>query len=152
MSKLEREAVAEATYRALTQDTARLRNMRRLQYRCANPERRCLLLDAIDTGADGLGVILHQNRYKYSEAENLKRTNAAGRKRNTYDGNNHHVEHYFFLERSALNYPDDNPPMSVQLSCDHVLGYQLYAKEFHADLASDTREVRIRGDLTRYGV
>ncbi len=152
MSLPERIAAAEEAYRLATHDTGRLRAMRRLTYRCADPDERCTLLDVIDTGTVELGVILHTKRYKYSDAQNLARTNASGRESNTYDGRNHHREHYFFLEESALNYPDDVPLQSLSLQCDHVLAYLLTAAEFRDDLASDTQEVRIRGDLTRYGV
>lgn len=135
---------ADDLYRALL-TSGRLTELRRLTYRCA--ARRCLLLDAVETP---LGVVLHQTRHKYSEPENLRRSSEAGRNANTYDGANHWRPRTYFLERSALAYPDDRPTPQLEITCDHVLGYLLTAPEYRDDWAERHAEVRVRPDCSRF--
>lgn len=131
-------------YRALLV-SARLPHLRRLTYRCATSAR-CLLLDAVETP---LGVLLHQRRYKYSEPENLARSSESGRRMNTYDGGAHWKERTYFLEQSALAYPDDSPPPQLGLTCDHVLDHLLTARDFHGDWGTRPSVVLIRPDGSR---
>ncbi|MFD6676070.1 hypothetical protein ACFWDA_17085 [Rhodococcus zopfii] len=136
----------EDLYNALL-TTGRLPQLRRLTYRCDT--NRCLLLDVVDTP---LGVLLHQKRFKYSEVENLARSNAAGRERNTFDGDRKWMPRTYFLQSSALAYPDDRPAMSQDVSCDHVLAYQLTASDFRDDWQAGRAEIRVRVDGSRYAV
>lgn len=153
MSRMtEPEAEALALYMALTGTTGRLKSLRRIQYRCAS--HRCLMLDAIETPR---GVLLHQKRYKYSPAENEARSNEDGRRANTEGGVlgaeaglNKWLERTYFIGQSALAYPEDIPEPALEITCDHVLAYRLSAPEFERDITGDTREVRIRHDLSRY--
>lgn len=124
---------------------ARLSSLRRLTYRCHAA--RCLLLDVVDTP---VGVLIHQKRYKYSDEQNLQRSSAAGRAANTLDGNNHWRAHSYFIETSAL--ANAERAGRTDVSCDHVLGYPLTAATFWTDWKSDTTEVRVRVDHTRYAV
>lgn len=133
---------------ALLNDPNRLRVLRRMQYRCDN-ERHCLLLDVIETS---LGTLLHQNRYKYSEAENEQRSSESGRRKNTYDGENHWQERTYFVEQSALAHPDDLPTPILGVSCDHVLDHALLATDFRDDWSARRAEVRVRRDGSRYAV
>lgn len=133
-------------YRALL-TSGRLSELRRLTYRCDSG--RCLLLDTVETP---LGVLLHQKRYKYSEVENLARSNASGRARNTFDGDRKWKPSTFFLESSALGYPDDTPAPRLGLSCDHVLDYPLSASDFRDDWEAGRAEVRVRVDGSRCAV
>lgn len=125
----------EALYVALISDPARLGTLRRLTYRCPD---RCLPLDAI--GIMGT-VLLHQKRFKQSDEVNRRRSSAAGRAKNTYDGENHwHVRH-FWLERSALAHPED-PGSRLGIQCDHVgvlpdgSEVTLFAREFQEGWAA----------------
>lgn len=131
-------------YRALMV-SGRLPQIRRLTYRCATPAR-CLLLDAVDTP---LGRLLHQRRYKYSDRENMARSSASGREKNTYDGGNHWRERTYYLEQSALAYPDDTPPPQLGITCDHVLDHLLTASDFHTDWDAGRAVVLIRPDGSR---
>jgi hypothetical protein len=143
---------ADELYRALLQSEA-LKERRRLQYRC---ERRCLLLDAIDAGP--LGVVVHQNRYKLSTEQNLRRSNEDGRRANTYDGANHWRERSYFLEQSALAWPDDEPQPRLSLQCDHVgvladgTNLTITAQAYRDDWNRGHAEVIVRRDGSRYAV
>ncbi|WP_454778104.1 hypothetical protein [Georgenia muralis] len=128
--------------------SGRLRTLRRLTYRCATTDR-CLLLEAVDVTP--LGVLLHQRRYKYSPAENERRSSEAGRARNTYDGANHWRERSYFIETSALAYPEDRD-MHLGVSCDHVLDYMLTGAEFVRDWEAGHAEVRVQSDGSRYAI
>ena len=86
----------EALYVALIGDPRRLSGLRRLRYWCARE--RCLLLDAIEVANT---VLMHQKRYKYSQAENASRSSDPGRRANTYDGENHWKAHTYFIGTSA---------------------------------------------------
>lgn len=139
-------------YAALISDPGRLRSLHRLEYRCP---RRCLLLDAIEIGAT---VLLHQKRFKNSDAVNLRRSSESGRAANTYDGRNHWRERSFYIEQSALAHPDDHPAPRLSLQCDHV-GVQpngddlaLMAADFRDDWDQGLAEVTVRADGTRFGV
>lgn len=140
----------ETLYRALTADPGRPRTLRRLQYRC--PER-CQLLDAIDISGT---VLLHQKRFKQSDAVNRKRSSDAGRAKNTFDGNNHWKPRTYFIDSSALAYPNDTP--TPRLAIDHVgvlpdgNELTLSAIDFHTDWDAGHAEVRVRSDGTRYAV
>jgi hypothetical protein len=134
-------------YRALLV-SGRLSGLRRLTYRCDRQRQRCLLVDALDTP---LGLVLHHVRYKYSGTENEKRSNASGRGKNTYDGENHWRERTYFAEESALADPDDDM-LRLALTCDHVLDQLLSAPEFYADWNAGHTEVRVRADGSRYAV
>ncbi len=93
----------ESIYVALIGDPARMRNLRRIRYRCSD---RCLLLDAVavvDT------ILIHQKRYKHSDVVNQRRSSPAGRAKNTIDGDNHWKPSTYYIETSALNYPNDRP-------------------------------------------
>lgn len=135
---------AEDLYRALL-TSGRLPGLRRLTYRCTAA--RCLLLEAVETP---LGVVVHQTRYKYSEAENLARSSESGRAANTYDGRNHWRERTYYLKQSALSWPDD--PGGQELTCDHVLGHLLTAADFQRDWRAGHATVRLRPDGSRYSV
>jgi hypothetical protein len=140
---------AEDLYRALL-TTGRLPVLRRLTYRCV--PRRCLLLDAVDTP---LGIVLHQTRYKYSEPENLRRSNAAGRARSTYDDNNHWRERTYYLADSPLSDPEGHrltPELALEARCDHVLSFVLTAPGFRDDWDARHAEFRVRPDQSRYAV
>ena len=142
----------EILYVALIGDPARLRGLRRMQYRCAD---RCLLLDAVAVLET---ILLHQKRYKNSGAVNQRRSNAAGRANNTSDGDNHWKPSTYFIESSALAYPDDTPPLQLGIQCDHIgvlvdgNGLTLSAPDFHADWAAGHAEITVRRDGTRYAV
>lgn len=132
-------------YRALMVSD-RLPHLRRLTYRCATPAR-CLLLDAVETP---LGLLLHQRRYKYSEAENEARSSESGRRKNTYDGASHWRERTYYLEQSALAYPDDTPAPHLGITCDHVLDHLLSARSFHDDWGAGHAVVLVRPDRSTY--
>lgn len=131
-------------YRALVA-SGRLSGLRRLTYRCG--PRGCLLLQAVETP---LGVLLHQDRYKYSEGENLARSSEDGRRANTYDGGRHWREQSYWLSTSALAWPDDVPAPRLGVSCDHVLDHHVTAPEFRDDWQARHAEVRVRPDGSRY--
>lgn len=142
---------AEELYRALL-SSGRLPTLRRLTYRCAT--RRCLLLDAVETP---LGVLVHQDRYKYSEGQNLARSSEDGRRVNTYDGVNHWREHSYWLTSSALAHPSQpgvigGETMGLGFSCDHVLDVMLTADDFEGDWRAGRVEVRVRPDGSTYAV
>lgn len=122
-------------YRALL-TSGRLSELRRLTYRCR--AHRCTLLDAVETP---LGIVCHQTRYKYSPGENARRSNAEGRAKNTADGDRHWIPHTYFLESSALAYPDDTPTRRLDVTCDHVLAHPLTAPDFRRDWDAGTTEV-----------
>lgn len=143
----ERTALARGLYVAILGDPARLRLVRRMQYRCAT-SRHCLLLDAIETPA---GVVIHRPRYKYSPSQNEARSSEEGRRANTYDGENHWREHTYFLEQSALAHPWADA-MRLGLTCDHVLDAPLRAPDFAADWQGGHAEMRLRRDGSRYAV
>ena len=136
--------IAENLYRALV-NTGKRSAGRRLTYRCLN--RRCMLLDAIETP---MGILLHQPRHKYTEAVNQARSNEAGRKHNTLDGNRRWKERSYFIEFSALN--GSLRSAGCDLSCDHVLAYMLTGAEFRKDWDAGHSEVRVRLDHSRYVV
>jgi hypothetical protein len=144
----------EPLYVALIGDPARLGKLRRLQYRC-DTERRCLLLDAVATGDT---ILLHQKRFKNSDAVNKRRSNEAGRARNTFDGDRHWLPRSYFIGQSALAHPDDRPTPRLSLQCDHVGvlpggdDLTLSALDFHDDWDAGRAEVRVRADGTRYAV
>lgn len=127
---------AEDLYRAVV-SSGRLPHLRRLTYRCA--PRRCLLLEAVETP---LGIVVHQNRYKYSEPENLRRSSEDGRRANTYDGRNHWRERTYYLAESALSWPGDDGAGQA-LTCDHVLEHYLSSATFAADWERHADEVRV---------
>ena len=141
----------ETLYRALTAEPGRLKAVRRLQYRCP---KRCQLLDAIEVPGT---ILLHQKRFKNSDAVNQQRSNEAGRAKNTFDGDRHWLPRTYFIEVSALAHPED-PRMRLSLQCDHVgvLGdgddLTLSGADFHADWDARRAEVRVRPDGTRYAV
>ena len=139
---------ADALYVALIGDTARLRDLHRLQYRCHSGDR-CLLLDVVVLPDD---VLLHQKRYKYSDSENAARSSESGRRRNTYDGENHWRARTYFIGTSALAHPEDDGLQQLGLTCDHILEYSLLPSEFHADLRARHSEVRLRPHGTRFVV
>lgn len=136
-------------YAALLGDAGRLRDIYRLQYRCAY-DRRCLMLDAIQV-PEPERFLLHQLRYKYSPDENAARSSEDGRKANTVDGDNHWRDRTFYLSSSALIATDDEG-FVLGLTCDHVLEYHLKPSEFVDDVARRHTEVRLRADGTRYVV
>jgi hypothetical protein len=125
---------------------------RRLQYRCTS---RCLLLDAIEAGES---VLLHQKRYKNSDEINLRRSNEAGRARNTFDGDNHWKPRSYWIGQSALAHPEDLPEPRISLQCDHVgvlpdgSELTLRASAFHEDWRAGHAEVRVRSDGSRFSV
>lgn len=145
----------ETLYEALIADPARLRTLRRLCYWCNRADGRCLLLDAIVMPNT---ILLHQKRFKNSDAVNLRRSNEAGRAKSTFDGDNHWMPRTYFIGQSALAYPDDRPPPRQSLQCDHVgvlpdgSDLTLTAAEFHADWNAGHTEVRVRPDGTRFVV
>jgi hypothetical protein len=144
---------AETLYVALIGAPERLRRLRRLTYWC-NREERCLLLDAV---AVGEAILLHQKRFKFSEAVNEQRSNEAGRARNTYDGRDHWMPSTYWLEQSALALLDE-PKSKLEVQCDHVGplpggGHvHLTALGFHDDWHAGHSEVRVRADGTRFPV
>ena len=141
----------EILYRALIGDPARLRHVRRLQFRC--PER-CLLLDAIAV-ADT--ILMHQKRFKQSDEVNQRRSNSAGRAKNTYDGASHWKPRTYFIGQSALAYPEDNNSQ-LAIQCDHVGVLSdgdmvtVTAPEFHNHWNDGHAEVIARPDGSRYTV
>lgn len=145
---------AELLYTALVSDGKRLGSLRRLQYRCAAEG--CLLLDAVDVGG---AILLHQKRYKNSPDVNERRSNSAGRARNTFDGATHWKPRTYWIESSALAYPDDQPQMRLSVQCDHV-GVRpgggddvtLSARGFHDDWNARHAEVRLRADGSYFAV
>lgn len=140
----------EDFYQALVR-SPQVRSLRRLQYRC---ERRCQLLDAIETPQ---GIILHQIRFKQSHEVNQQRSNAAGRRANTVDGANHWKPRTYFIEVSALGIRQDPGPR-LAIQCEHVgvTGdggeVALLATEFWDDWEAGHAEVRVRRDSSRYAV
>jgi hypothetical protein len=145
---------AEALYLALIGSPERLRNLRRLTYWCDRQDGRCLLLDAVAVDAT---VLLHQKRYKYSDAVNERRSSEAGRARNTFDGQTHWKPRTYWIGQSALAYPDDvGSQLSIQ--CDHVgvrpdgSEVTLTARDFRDDWLAGHAEVRIRADGTRFAI
>jgi hypothetical protein len=143
----------EALYVALRGDTKRLGIARRLTYWCSTE--RCMLLDAIEVGET---VLIHQKRFKTSPEINDRRSSEAGRARNTFDGENHWKPRTYWIESSALAYPDDRPPMRLSVQCDHVGplptndDVTLTAPDFRDDWQAGHTEVRVRSDGTRYAV
>jgi len=142
----------ESIYVALIGDPARMRNLRRIRYWCSD---RCLLLDAVavvDT------ILIHQKRYKHSDVVNQRRSSPAGRAKNTTDGDNHWKPSTYFIETSALNYPNDRPTPRLGVQCDHVgvtadgSVLTLSAPDFHADWQEGHSEIIMRRDGTRYAV
>lgn len=143
---------AESLYVSLIGDPTRLRGLRRLQYRCSQ---RCLLLDAIELPGT---VLLHQKRYKYSADLNEARSSDAGRAKNTFDGANHWRPRTYFIESSALAYPDDRPTPRLGIQCDHVgatatgAEVTLLAPDFQSDWRAGHTDVTVRNDGTRFAV
>lgn len=137
---------AAGLYRALL-SSGRLAKQRRLTYRCAAD--RCTLLDVVETP---LGIVLHQIRFKQSHGVNQVRSSEGGRRKNTYDGDNHWRPRTYWLSESALNWPDDAG--GQDLICDHVgvPDVILRGSEFHADWTAGHAEVRVRADGSRYAV
>lgn len=129
----------EALYVALLNEPGRLRDLRRLQYRCQ--PHRCLLLDAIDVHGH---VLLHQQRYKLSPDWNAARSSAAGRAKNTEDGRNHWRSQSYWIETSALALTDEERA-TLGLQCDHV-DKQLRPSEFRAAWDAGHAEVSARPD------
>lgn len=144
----------EALYVALMGDPTRLRALRRLTYRCAD-RKRCLLLDAVAVAET---ILFHQKRFKNSNEVNQRRSNEAGRSKNTFDGDRHWMPRSYFIGQSALAYPDGNPTPRQSLQCDHVgvladgNDLTLSARDFHTDWRDGHAEVIVRGDGTRYAV
>lgn len=142
----------DALYVALIGDPSRLSGLRRMTYRCDT--RRCLLLDAVVV-ADK--ILMHQKRFKQSDAVNQSRSSEDGRRANTFDGNNHWKPQTFFQESSALAW-FDAPAAGQAIQCDHVGvlpdGGQvmLRAEDFEADWEAGHTEVRVRKDGTRFAV
>lgn len=138
----------EDLYIALT-SPSRAGKHRRMTYRCASHQ--CLLLDAIDAGQ--LGIIMHQGQYKYSDSENQSRSNANGRARNTIDGNRKWKSRTYEIEQSALAREfSDEDRMTLSVSCDHVLSYEISNEEYWSDWESGQKTIRIRADFSRYTV
>ena len=133
----------EDLYRALTA-TGRKSKLRRIEYRCP---RRCLLLEAVETP---LGILIHQNRYKLSPAQNEARSSADGRAANTYDGDRHWQERSYFLADSALSWPE--PEVSQVLTCDHVLAFPLTSARLTADWGARRTEVSIHATTSGEGI
>lgn len=106
------EEVANAVYRTLRSNGLHKR-LNRVEYRCPTKDR-CLLLVAYEI--PGQGVLLHQNRFKFTLPVNLSASNDAGRESNTYDGNNHWRERTYWLSQCAL----DIPSGSLDVQCDHL--------------------------------
>lgn len=129
--------------------SGRIADLRRLTYRCAS--RRCLLLDVIETP---MGTLLHQKRFKNSHEVNLRRSNEAGRAANTEDGNNHWKPRTYFLDVSALSWPEG----AQSIQCDHVGVLSdggdlvLRGADFAADWRAGHVEVSVRPDGSRYAV
>lgn len=145
---------AETLYVALVGDPKRMRQLRRLTYRCVTD--RCLLLDAVQV-ADT--VLLHQKVFKNSHEVNQRRSNEAGRKANTVDGDRHWKPWTYYIGQSALGHPEGSGSMAGQsLQCDHVgvtsggSDFVLSVHDFHADWAAGHAEVQVRGDGSRYAV
>lgn len=143
----------ETLYSALI-NSRRLSDLRRMTYWCPS---RCLLLDAIQVPDPGR-VLLHQKRHKFSDRINEARSSEAGRRRNTFDGEDHWKPRTYYIGSSALDYPDDVPVMQQSLQCDHVGvlpdggEVTITAAAFQADWRAGHAEVRIRKDGTRYPV
>ena len=142
---------AEPLYIALIGAPDRLGALRRLTYWCHRTDQRCMLLDAIAV-ADT--VLIHQKRYKTSHELNERRSNEAGRARNTIDGQNHWKPRTYWIATSALAYPDDRPTMRLSIQCDHVgpradnSQVTLAAPDFRDDWQAGHAEVRVRPDGT----
>jgi len=129
---------ADELYRAL-ESSGRLSKLRRLTYRCRAG--RCLLLDAVATP---LGTICHQTRYKYSPAENERRSSESGRAANTYDGANHWKARTYWMGESALSATFwEDAGANLEVTCDHVLSHLLTARGFAADWDAGRTEVLI---------
>lgn len=126
-------------YTALLNEPGRLSSLRRLQYRCQ--PHRCLLLDAIDVNGH---VLLHQQRYKLSPDWNAARSSAAGREKNTEDGENHWRARTYWIETSALDLTDGEGA-TLGLQCDH-LDKQLRPSQFHAAWSGGHADVSVRPD------
>lgn len=121
----DRSDLADKTYAAL-EATGRLAKQRALTYRCPS---RCLLLEVIPTR---LGLLLHVPRYKLSPRLNAEASSAAGRAKNTEDGDRHWKARSFF-EDTALG---------LSVSCDHVRSVVVGLEDIHADLDAGATEVR----------
>lgn len=142
---------AAELYRAVMV-SGRLPALRRLTYRCH--ARRCLLLDAVETP---LGVVCHQIRFKQSDGVNEARSSATGRAKNTFDGNNHWRPRTYYVDVSALAWPQTTGSrLSVQ--CDHVgvlsdgSPVVVTAQEFEEHWQAGHTEIRMRADGSRYAV
>lgn len=134
----------EVLYTALLSDGDRLNGIRRLQYRCP---RRCLLLDAVEV-PEPERVLLHQKRYKLSGTWNAERSSEAGRKANTYDGENHWKPRTYYLGQSALDL-SDSEGATLDVQCDHV-HVPLKPSAFQADWQAGHAEMTVRPDGSRY--
>lgn len=130
----------EALYVALLNDPSRLRDLPRLQIRCHVA--RCLLLDAIDLGEGR--VLLHQQRYKLSPTRNEARSSAAGRARNTEDGDRRWHARTYWIDTSALAL-DDSAGATLGMQCDHM-DKQLRPSEFRSMRHKGHAEVTARAD------
>lgn len=144
---------AEDLYVRLIGDPGRLRELRRLRYWCDRSDRRCLLLDAVgvlDT------ILMHQKRFKQSDEINERRSSAAGRTKNTFDGQGHWKPRTYFVDTSALAL--DDPVARLAIQCDHVgvlpdgNEVTLSPDSFWADWNAGHTEVRVRADGTRFVV
>lgn len=139
-------------YRALLVSD-RLPHLRRLTYRCATPAR-CLLLDVVETP---LGILLHQRRFKQSDAINRARSNESGRASNTTDGDRHWKPRTYWLAQSALRFRTDPDVIGGEaglqdVHCDHVGGEAavlLTADEFATDWEAAHAVVLVRPDGSR---
>lgn len=150
------ETMAERIYRAAVNAPGSIPH--RLQYRCS--EHRCLLLDVIPL-PDG-NAVLHQARFKQSPDVNARRSNEAGRRANTYDGDRHWHSRTYLLTQSALSLNGPTVAVGEGLSsgakvepnqplwCDHVLEYCLSSSDFRDDLAAGHAEVRVRPNGSRF--
>lgn len=96
-------------------------------YRCP---RLCTLAQVLPTKA---GIIVHRPGYKHSPKVNEATSNAAGRARNTLDGDRRWTADTFMLQDAA----------NLVVNCDHVLDVIIDRETLVADAAARPGEVII---------
>ena len=129
-----RSELASDIYGAL-KSTGQLHRHRMVTYRCSH---RCVLLEVVDGGAEGL--IIGFPRYKTSPEQTEATSNESGRRKNTEDGYSRWKQQAGFAENVSR-------PL---LSCDHLRSVPLEDDAIAADLAARHAEVVVRPDGSRY--
>ncbi len=123
----ERTALAESVYAAL-KATGKRASHRLALYRCPSG---CVVLDVLNLPQ---GVIFHKPAYRLSPTMNATTSSAAGREKNTRDGDRRWKATTHFASEC----------LNVTLNCDHLREVVLDKSEIQADLDARRAEVVVQ--------